>query len=91
MNFLKNLSKYRDIILIILDCLCIAFSYYIGAVILQDSLYNFSAYYVNKVIYTSLVYILIYEIIFHITKRHKNIITYNKNHKAAYHKTQSST
>lgn len=78
MNFLKNLSKYRDFILIIIDCLCIIFAYYIGAVILQDSVYNFSNYYINKVSYTSILYIIIYEIIFHVSKRHKNIIRYEE-------------
>ena len=76
MERIKRLSKYRDIILVVLDCVCIFLAYYIGAVLIQDSVLNFSDYYSNRVMQSTICYIIIYEIIFHITKRHKNIIRY---------------
>ena len=78
MKGLKSLSRYRNIILILVDFLCIMFSYYIGAAILQDAFFNFSVYYLDRVIYTGILYFIIYEIIFHITKRNKNIIRYEE-------------
>ena len=78
MEKIKRLSKYRDAILIILDCLCIFFAYYLGAVLIQDSVLNFSDYYYYRVMHSAICYIIIYETIFHIGKRHKSIIRYEE-------------
>ena len=78
MEKVKKLSKYRDLILVMLDCICIIFAYYLGTVLLTDSVLSFSEYYSNRLISSILWYIAIYEMIFHISKRHKNIIRYEE-------------
>lgn len=78
MEKVKKLSKYRDVILVMMDCFCIVFAYYLGAVLLQDTIFNFSEYYTSKVMVSSLWYILVYEIIFHLVRRHKSIIRYEE-------------
>lgn len=78
MERVKKLSKYRDLILIIIDCICVFFAYYFGTVIASDSVINFSKNYLKNFITSSIGYFLIYEIIFHITRRHKNIIRYEE-------------
>ncbi len=74
----KKLSKYRDLILIVLDCFCIVFAYYLGTALLTDSILSFSEYYSSRLMTSIICYTIIYEIIFHITKRHKNIIRYEE-------------
>lgn len=76
MEKIKKLSRYRDIILIILDCFCIVFAYYLGTVLITDSVLCFSDYYSKRLLTSIIGYIFIYEIIFHIAKRHKSIIRY---------------
>ena len=78
MEKLKKLSKYRNLILVVVDCFCIIFAYYLGAVLIQDSVLNFSEYYLERVIKSAVCYIAMYELIFHIAKRHKSIIRYEE-------------
>ena len=78
MERIKKLSKYRDLILIIVDCICIIMAYYLGTAVIEDSFINFSNYYINRLINCSIGFVVIYEILFHITKRHKNIIRYEE-------------
>lgn len=78
MEKVKKLSKYRDLILMVVDCFCIVVSYYLGTVLLTDSVFSFSTYYSRRLGTSILWYVLIYEILFHMTKRHKNIIRYEE-------------
>ncbi len=78
MEKVKKLSKYRDFILVILDCICIIVAYYLGTALLTDSLLSFSEYYSNRLLSSALWYIVIYEVIFHVAKRHKSIIRYEE-------------
>lgn len=78
MERVKKLSKYRDFILVILDCFCISFAYYLGTALITDSVLSFSDYYSGRLVTSTFFYIIIYEIIFHLTKRHKSIIRYEE-------------
>ena len=78
MERIKKLSKYRDFILVFSDCICIIIAYYLGTAILADSFIEFSEYYYRRLIFSSLSFIVIYEILFHITKKNKNIIRYEE-------------
>ena len=76
MEKLKSLSKYRNFILIIMDMFCIALAYYLGTVLITDTVFNFSDYYFQRLITTVVVSIFVYQFVFHITGRYKNIIRY---------------
>lgn len=76
MEKLKNLSKYRGIILIVLDCISIFFAYYLGTVIASDSVVNFSQTYLIRLLTSAALYFVFYEIIFLFMRKNKNIIRY---------------
>jgi len=73
---IKKLIKYRTVILIMLDIFCIAFAYYLGVVLITDSVYSLSDYYIRRLCNTILVSVIVYQVIFHITGRYKSIIRY---------------
>lgn len=73
---IKKLSIYRDLILVIADCICIIMSYYLGTAVMADSFFHFSEYYAYRLYNSSVCFVIVYEILFHLTKRHKNIIRY---------------
>lgn len=76
MKFLRSLSKYRNLILIVMDVLCIIAAYYLGTVLITDQFTNFSEYYRKRATTTIILSIIVYLIVFFITKRYKNIIRY---------------
>ena len=76
MEKIKKLSKYRNIILVLMDIFCIAFAYYLGVVLITDSVYNINEYYSLRLSKSILVSVIVYQIVFHATKRYKNIIRY---------------
>ena len=76
MDKIKKLSKYRNIILIFLDILCIAFAYYSGIVLLNNGSLRLDAYYTRRFFNTLLISSIVYQIVFWITRRYKNIIRY---------------
>ena len=76
MEKIKKLSKYRSFILIILDILCIAFAYYLGVVLITDSVFKLEAYYVRRLTQTIIVSVIVYQIVFHLAGRYKAIIRY---------------
>ena len=78
MERIKKLSRYRDFILVLSDCICIIVSYYLGTAVLADSFSEFGDYYLKRLVLSSVSFIIIYEVLFHITKRHKNIIRYEE-------------
>lgn len=76
MEKIKKLGKYRNIILVLMDIFCIALAYYLGVVIITDTVFKLEPYYVKRLTQTILVSGIVYQIVFHITKRYKNIIRY---------------
>lgn len=78
MKIIKKLSKYRNLILMLLDSLCIAIAYYLGTVLITDTLVNFNEYYTTRMLKTIGLCIVVYQIVFHITKRYKVMIRYEE-------------
>ena len=78
MKGLKKLSKFRNIILTIADIFCIAFAYILGTALVTDFFLGFDKYYLNRLSKTIFVSIIVYQIIFRVTKRYKNIIRYEE-------------
>ena len=78
MEKLKKLSKFRNIILVILDIFCIAFAYYLGVVLITGNIYIFNdtEYYAPRLTSSIIVSVIVYQVIFHVTGRYKNIIRY---------------
>ena len=76
MERIKKLIKYRSAVLVILDILCIAFAYYIGIALVTDTFFDLSEYLLNRLIKSVLVSIVVYQFVFHFTKRYNNIIRY---------------
>lgn len=75
---LRELSKYRNLILTILDILCIIVAYYVGTILITDSVLNLSDYYVSRLIKTVVVSVVVYQIVFRIAKIYNNIIRYEE-------------
>ncbi len=76
-KFLKKLSKFRNIILIATDILCIAIAYFLGVLLVsEDTLFDISSYYANRLKGTIGLSIIVYQIVFHLTKKYKQIIRY---------------
>lgn len=78
MEKIKKISKFRHVLLIGMDFFCVIFAYYLGTVVAEDSIFNFSKNYFQRLIFSTIGFMTIYEIIFHLTKRHKNIIRYEE-------------
>lgn len=78
MERIKKLSKYRNIILVILDVFCVIFAYCLGTALLTDFFREFSDYYKQRLFKTAAVSVIVYQFVFHITKRYKNIIRYEE-------------
>lgn len=80
MNVLKKISKglmkYRSLILILLDMLCIILAYYIGTVFYTGMLWNWEYYYVFRSTRSALISIVVYELFFHLGKVYNNITRY---------------
>lgn len=77
LNFLKRLSRFRNIILIVLDILCIAVAYFFGVLLVsEDTLFNISSYYANRLAGTIGISVIVYQAVFHLTKKYKQIIRY---------------
>lgn len=72
----KRLMKYRTLLLVLLDMLCIIFAYYIGTVFLTGQLWSWEYYYVYRATRSILISIVVYELFFHMSKIYNNIIRY---------------
>lgn len=72
----KGIMKYRTLLLVILDMLCIIFAYYIGTVFLTGNFFNWDYYYVYRATRSILISIVVYELFFHMSKMYNNIIRY---------------
>lgn len=79
MERIKKLIKYRTIILILMDCLCIAIAYYFGAIITTDTtLFEVSNYYAYRISRTVIISVIIYQLVFQLTQSYKSIIRYEE-------------
>ena len=77
LKFLKKISKFRNLILIVLDILCIALAYFLGVMLVsEDTLFNMSEYYTNRLARTVILSIVVYQLVFHVTKKYKQRIRY---------------
>lgn len=77
MKFLKRLSKFRNIILIVADLMCILIAYFLGVILISsDTIFDMSSYYTNRLTKTFVLSAIVYQVVFHITKRYKRIIRY---------------
>ena len=78
MNILKKFSKFRNLILMFLDMFCIAFAYYLGTVLITDSILNFDDYYIKRLTISIVTSVIVHYIVFFITGRYKSIIRYEE-------------
>lgn len=79
MEKIKKLSKYRTIILVLLDIACIVIAYYLGMVLVSESsVYKISGYYMDKFSKTIILSIIVYQLVFHLSKSYKSIIRYEE-------------
>ena len=77
MEFLKRLSKFRNVILIIADLMCILIAYFLGVILISnDTIFDLSTYYATRLTKTFAISAIVYQAVFHITKRYKRIIRY---------------
>ncbi|MBQ7410828.1 MAG: polysaccharide biosynthesis protein [Clostridia bacterium] len=71
------MSKFRNVILIILDLLCILIAYFLGVILISnDTIFDLSSYYTDRLTRTFAISAIVYQAVFHITKRYKRIIRY---------------
>ena len=75
---LRSLSKYRNVILTILDIFCIISAYYLGTVLITDSVLNLSDYYIGRLLKTVFVSIFVYQIVFRLSKMYNHILRYEE-------------
>jgi FlaA1/EpsC-like NDP-sugar epimerase len=59
-----------------MDIFCIAFAYYLGVVLITDSVFKLGDYYTRRLINSIVISTIIYQLIFHLTKQYKKIIRY---------------
>lgn len=79
MEKIKKLSKYRTIILIILDIACIAIAYYLGVVLMTPTaMFDISEYYTKRLFGTIMLTAIVYETVFILTGSYKSIIRYEE-------------
>lgn len=79
MEKIKKLGKYRNIILVLMDIACIVLAYYMGVVLITpNSLFQIDTYYKPRLINSVIVSVIVYQIVFHLTRRYKNIIRYEE-------------
>ena len=79
MEKIKKLSKYRNVILPILDIICIAVAYLVGVPLVSDTnIYYISHYYSYRVFWTIIVSTIVYQVVFWISKSYKSIIRYEE-------------
>ena len=74
---LKKLIKYRNLMLMIMDMLCIAVAYILGTLLITGSSSEFfSEYYVKRTLTIIAVSIVVYQIVFGLSGQYKHIIRY---------------
>ena len=78
---IDTLGKYRNFLLPLADCIAIILGYYFASVLITDSfLMNpTSAVTRNELIISIILAIIIFQIVFRVTKRYSNIVRYENN------------
>ena len=78
---IDTLGKYRNFLLPLSDCIAIILGYYFASVLITDSfLMNpTSAVTRNELVISIILAIIIFQIVFRITKRYSNIVRYENN------------
>lgn len=79
MEKIKKLGKYRNIILRVMDIACIILAYYMGVVLVtSNSLFEIDTYYSSRLINSVVVAVIVYQVVFNLTKRYNHIIRYEE-------------
>ena len=75
------IAKYRNYLLPLIDCISIIFGYYLVSVLITDSflMQPTSAITRNEILISIVIAIIVFQIIFRLSKRYTNIIRYENN------------
>lgn len=71
----RHITGKRTLILSIIDIFIIIISYYLGTVFIAETM-NFTDYYINRLVNSLLISIIVYQIVFHISKVYRKITRY---------------
>jgi FlaA1/EpsC-like NDP-sugar epimerase len=76
-----NVAKYRNYLLPLMDCISIVLGYYLVSVLITDSflMQPTSAITRNEILISIVLAIIVFQIVFRISKRYTNIIRYENN------------
>ncbi len=76
-----NIAKYRNYLLPLMDCISIILGYYLVSVLITDSflMQPTSAITRNEILISIVLAIIVFQIVFRISKRYTNIIRYENN------------
>ncbi|WP_405265044.1 polysaccharide biosynthesis protein [Methanobrevibacter sp.] len=78
---IDNIAKYRNYLLPLMDCISIILGYYLVSVLITDSflMQPTSAITRNEIIISIVLAIIVFQVIFRLSKRYANIIRYESN------------
>lgn len=76
-----SIAKYRNYLLPLMDCISIVFGYYIMSVLITDSflMQPTSTITRNEILISIVIAIIVFQIVFRLSKRYANIIRYENN------------
>ena len=77
---IDNIAKYRNYLLPLMDCISIILGYYLVSVLITDSflMQPTSAITRNEIIISIVLAIIVFQVIFRLSKRYANIIRYEQ-------------
>nr|WP_295001573.1 nucleoside-diphosphate sugar epimerase/dehydratase [uncultured Methanobrevibacter sp.] len=77
-----NIARYRNYLLPLADCISIVLGYYLVSVLITDSflMQPTSAVTLNELLISIVLAIIVFQIIFRLSKRYSNIVRYENNH-----------
>ena len=78
---IDSIAKYRNYLLPLMDCISIVLGYYLVSVLITDSflMHPTSAITRNEILISIVLAIIVFQIIFRLSKRYANIIRYESN------------
>ena len=78
---IDSIAKYRNYLLPLMDCISIVLGYYLVSVLITDSflMQPTSAITRNEIIISIVLAIIVFQVIFRLSKRYANIIRYESN------------
>ena len=81
-----NIAKYRNYLLPLMDCISIILGYYLVSVLITDSflMQPTSAITRNEILISIVLAIIVFQIVFRLSKRYTNIIRYENNNRITY-------